>query len=278
MITSVGSVTDLVVKRFIKAPRQRVFDAWTKPVDLMKWLGPQTCQVTNARVDAQEGGAFRFLVHSDLIGDMSLQGEYREVNAPERLVFTWKGSGSPECEIPESLVSVDFVDVEGGTDIHITHEDLPSAESRDDHAHGWNGSLDKLQKLLTPEECMGNPPAAGTFCWNELLTRDVEAAGSFYTGLFGWEQSESEGGERPYKMFKKGLNVVGGIMEAPSAQVSPQWLAYVHVNDVDATVQKAIFLGGKVAQEPFDVANVGRIAVVQDPQGASLGLFKMERK
>jgi uncharacterized protein len=77
-----------------------------------------------------------------------------------------------------------------------------------------------------------------------------------------------------YTVLKKDNASVGGLMQAPQPGMPAQWLAYVLVEDVDATAAQATKLGGKVCKAPFDVPEVGRIAIVTDPQGAVFGLFK----
>ena len=113
----------------------------------------------------------------------------------------------------------------------------------------------------------------GHVSWNELVTTDVAAAKTFYTGLFGWK-TEAFGSGMDYTLFKKGDTMVGGMMKCPQPGAPAHWLAYVTVEDVDAAAAKAGKLGGKMVAPPFDVPEVGRIAVVLDPQGAAIGLFK----
>jgi predicted enzyme related to lactoylglutathione lyase len=120
------------------------------------------------------------------------------------------------------------------------------------------------------ESMMGQP---GRFCWNELMTTDVAAAKTFYSGLFGWT-TEAFGSGMDYTLLKKGDGTVGGLMKCPQPGAPAHWLAYVMVEDVDGSAAKAAKLGGKVVAPPFDVPEVGRIAVVLDPQGAAIGLFK----
>jgi uncharacterized protein YndB with AHSA1/START domain/predicted enzyme related to lactoylglutathione lyase len=272
MKAKVASPNTLIVKRLIKVPRERVFGLWTKPDELMKWFGPETCRALSAKLDVRAGGNYQIRVRSEVMGEVDVQGVYREVNPPSRLAFTWKWSGHPQLDFGETFVAVDFLAVEGGTDVHITHERLPNAALRDDHDYGWNGCLDKLEKHL------GLPcrerPALGSFCWNELLTNDVSAAAKFYTQLLDWQAVEAPLEGFKYTLFKKHDREVGGLMAVPAPQVPPHWLAHVHVANVDAIAQKAPLLGGKVLTPPFDVPAVGRVAVIQDPQGAVFGVFK----
>ena len=122
------------------------------------------------------------------------------------------------------------------------------------------------------------PPQAGTFCWNELMTPDVEAAAGFYGKLFGWtKQTMDMGGGRVYHTFKKGDTSAGGMMaiEGPQMQgVPPAWLAYITVENVDATTSEAQKLGAKVDVPPTDIPNIGKFSVITDPTGACVGLFQ----
>ena len=111
----------------------------------------------------------------------------------------------------------------------------------------------------------------GHFSWNELVTTDVPEASKFYTRLLGWTTAAFG---TDYTLFNKEGQNVGGLMKTPQPGMPAQWVAYVCVEDVDATAAKAAELGGRVMAAPFDVPEVGRIAVVLDPQGAAIGLFK----
>ena len=116
-----------------------------------------------------------------------------------------------------------------------------------------------------------NCPKPGAFSWNELVSNDVALANKFYTGLFGWT---AEPFDANYTLFKKDNAVVGGLMKCPQPGLPSHWLPYVTVEDVDASAAKAKTLGAQVVAGPFDVPNVGRIAVLLDPHGAAIGLFK----
>jgi uncharacterized protein YndB with AHSA1/START domain/predicted enzyme related to lactoylglutathione lyase len=277
MNSPAASINTLTVKRLIKAPPERVFAAWTKPEEIVQWFGPETCQALSAETQPRAGGAYQIRVRGDQIGEVEVRGVYREVKAPSRLVFTWQWSGNPQLEFGESLVTAEFVPVDGATDIQVTHEKLPNPALRDDHAMGWNGCLDKLQKKLAPDECAGEKPALGIFCWNELLTSDLKGALGFYSKLFGWGVGDFEGGNLEYKLFKRGAKDVGGAMTRPMPQIPPHWLAYVHVANADATAQQAVALGGQVLNGPFDIPTVGRVAILHDPQGAVFGVFQPAR-
>jgi predicted enzyme related to lactoylglutathione lyase len=119
----------------------------------------------------------------------------------------------------------------------------------------------------------------GTFCWVELATSDTEGAKKFYTSLFGWDvQDDDIPGGGVYSMFKiNGLNVCAcnPQQEAEAAAgVPPHWNSYVSVEDADQTVKIAEGAGGSVLAPPFDVMEIGRMAVLADPSGAVLSLWQ----
>ena len=107
----------------------------------------------------------------------------------------------------------------------------------------------------------------GAFSWNELASPDPKAACEFYAALFGWRYDAMNLGQGEYHVIKVGETGVGGIMsqQQPGPAV---WGAYVTVADCDATVEQAKALGATLCAGPFDIPNVGRMAVLQDPQGA----------
>ena len=115
--------------------------------------------------------------------------------------------------------------------------------------------------------------APGTFNWPELGTTDQDAAKKFYTSLFGWTFEDSDmGPSGTYTIFKQdGASVSALYTLEPRMRemgVPPHWEAYVTVEDADAAAARAKSLGATVMMEPFDVMEHGRMAVIQDPQGA----------
>jgi uncharacterized protein len=115
--------------------------------------------------------------------------------------------------------------------------------------------------------------APGTFSWTDLTTTDQDAAKAFYAALFGWEIEDLPVGEGVvYSMANVGGKSVAAISPQPQmlrdAGAPPTWNSYVTVADVDATAARAQELGANLLSPPFDVMTAGRMAVVQDPQGA----------
>jgi uncharacterized protein YndB with AHSA1/START domain/predicted enzyme related to lactoylglutathione lyase len=267
--TTAHNIT-LEVKRLIKAPRQRVFDAWTTPDDVLKWFGPESCQAVSVKIDFRVGGEYRIRTQAE----MEVRGVYREIQRPSRIAFTWQWDTAPMNEIGQTLVTVDFLEVQGGTEVRLRHEGFPAAEPRDQHTQGWTGCLDKLEKIFGASS-NGGCAGVGEFSWNELLTQDVAGTESFYGKLFGWK-TEAFGPE--YILFKSGDKQVGGMMKAKHREAPTHWLAYVTVENCDASARLAQELGASLCLAPMDVPTVGRVAVIHDPQGAVVGLFQPLKK
>lgn len=111
----------------------------------------------------------------------------------------------------------------------------------------------------------------GAFSWCELTTPEPGRAAEFYGSLFGWTvQANDMGGMGVYHVASVGERQIAGIAAPPpnAPPMPPAWGVYVTVADCDATVAKAQSLGATLCAGPFDVPTVGRMAVLQDPQGA----------
>ena len=122
----------------------------------------------------------------------------------------------------------------------------------------------------------------GTFCWTDLTTTDQAGAKEFYRGLFGWEAEDMPMGEGVfYSMQRLGGRDVAAISPQPQQQrdagVPPVWNSYVSVEDADTATERAGELGGTVHAPPFNVMEAGRMAVIQDPQGAYFMVWQPRR-
>ncbi len=116
----------------------------------------------------------------------------------------------------------------------------------------------------------------GYFYWNELMTRDVQKTKDFYTATLGWSFRDMPMGDgSTYTLIVDGETNLGGVMNMdgnPQFDGVPEgWVAYIAVDDIDSAVAKVADSGGTVAQPPFDVPGVGRIAMIQQPGGAMIG-------
>ena len=118
----------------------------------------------------------------------------------------------------------------------------------------------------------------GTFCWTDLATTDPEGAKAFYGDLFGWEADNSPAGERAYTILRLGGKDVCALYDLEAERralgVPSHWLSYVSVESADATARRAEDLGGATFGGAFDVGPMGRMALVQDPDGAVLAAWE----
>ncbi len=111
----------------------------------------------------------------------------------------------------------------------------------------------------------------GSLCWNDLATRDMEGASRFYGALFGWTPEPMKGTPQPYTAMMNGDAPAGGgiyLMPPEMAGTPPHWSPYFAVEDADAAVRRAEELGATVMMSPHDLPDVGRFAMLRDPQGA----------
>ena len=114
-----ASATAVVVRRTIAAAAEEIFDAWLDAEALAIWMRPDGKVVEHV-------------------------GKYVEIDPPRRLVFTW---ASPATQHKDSLVTIEFIESDGATEVSLTHEQLPSEESRDRHTEGWKSVLNKLERF-----------------------------------------------------------------------------------------------------------------------------------
>ncbi len=146
------------VKRTFAAPREKVFEAWTNPERMTKWFARGIPQMPPAKIveaDVRTGGKYRVDVECPVNGNLrqmrtyNMQGTYKEVRPPERLVFTWWW---PEADFEPSLVTVDFraLGESNFTEVTLSHELLPEKE-HEDHRRGWNSCFDMLERELKGE-------------------------------------------------------------------------------------------------------------------------------
>jgi uncharacterized protein YndB with AHSA1/START domain len=131
----------VVSHRFAVAVSE-VFDAWASPDVLARWMSPFGHVATEVDVDFRVGGRFRFAMHGP-DGDCEVVGEYVEITRPHRLVFTWRSSTT---EYRVTLVAVEFRDLDGETEVAVTHRGIPSAEARGGYDGGWAVVLGHLDR------------------------------------------------------------------------------------------------------------------------------------
>ena len=138
----------LTITRVFDAPRELVWKAWTGPKHLMSWWGPRAHPAESVEADVRVGGRWRHRLRSVETGDALWHGGvFREVSAPERLVFTfaWEEEGERGNE---NVVTITFTEQGGRTLMHFEQTPFWSAEERDGHQGGWGSAFDRLDDLL----------------------------------------------------------------------------------------------------------------------------------
>lgn len=135
---------ELLKSKVINGTQADIFRAWTEPELLSRWWWPARFQTT-FEVDLRVGGKWRFF-SADLPGRgvLGVHGEYREIVPTERLVYTWIWESEDEYE---SLVTVDFIETDGKTEVVVHHVALRDETDREAHAQGWSDCLDRLALL-----------------------------------------------------------------------------------------------------------------------------------
>lgn len=136
----------LRLERTFDASAEDVFDAWTNPLVLVRWWAAfPDWDSPGVEIDLRVGGRYRLQMHDPQTDKVVVVvGEYREIDRPHRLVYTW----SYEGEEHESLVTVDFMAHGERTTVVLVHTGLPSDESRRRHDEGWRGTFDNLERRV----------------------------------------------------------------------------------------------------------------------------------
>lgn len=115
----------------------------------------------------------------------------------------------------------------------------------------------------------------GMFCWIELATNDAAASKAFYASLFGWTAKDMPMPDGAYTMLQKDGHDLGALYQ--TKEIPPNWATYIAVENVDASAKRAGELGANVVAPPFDVMDIGRMAFVVDPQGATFALWQAKK-
>ncbi len=139
----------LLIRKKIKATPERLFEAWTRPEQLMKWWGPKGVVCSEAEVELRVGGRYRIANQMPDGSVIWISGQFMQIIPPEKLVYTW-GSGE-EVKEESQLVTVRFERLNGETEVIVLHERIPNKESQAMHEHGWLGCLDGLVEYLQEE-------------------------------------------------------------------------------------------------------------------------------
>ncbi len=143
-----------IERQFAASPEQ-VFDAWTSPEVLVRWWAANPAWTSpGCEVDLRVGGRYLLRMQDDDSGEVhAVGGEYREVDRPNRLSYTWCWQGDGGSHPGHvSLVTVEFRAAGGGTLVALEHSGLPSEESRAGHGAGWRGTFENLARRVFGED------------------------------------------------------------------------------------------------------------------------------
>ncbi|MEN8145123.1 MAG: SRPBCC domain-containing protein [Gemmatimonadota bacterium] len=141
-----GTDTTLRMTRIIKAAPADVFRAWTEPSEMRKWAAPEGVSVQRAEVDLTVGGKYLISMKS-ADGEYNAYGVYREVSPPSKLVYTWRWKEEAH-DCGETLVTVEFKEMEGSTELILTHDLFPALEAKTGHEEGWTSCLSRFSALF----------------------------------------------------------------------------------------------------------------------------------
>ncbi len=140
------SGTYLQVSRIFQAKREHVFEAWVKPELMKKWFCPQELTVGNVSAEAKVGGKYSITMKDPNQGKVfTTFGTYKEIIPNQKLVFTWEWEQPDQAE---SVVTVDFKDKNGGTEVTVTHERFVDMKGENGHLEGWQSALVNLEENL----------------------------------------------------------------------------------------------------------------------------------
>ena len=144
---STQTTTSLQLSRRVKADPETVFRAWTEPEQLAQWSAPEGITVALAEVDLTVGGRYHIRMRDQEGNEFNTVGVYREIDRPRRLVYTWRWQ-EKEHDAGETLVTVEFKDAGGSTEVVLTHDLFPDDKARDSHEEGWTSCLSRLEALF----------------------------------------------------------------------------------------------------------------------------------
>lgn len=148
--TTPPTIPQVHITRFFRAPRERVFAAWTDAEQMQRWMGPANFTCPEAESDLRTGGRYRVVMRGtppSRNGETpqeitsTVSGEYLEVRPPELVRYTWNPTWAPG-EL--STVTLRLHEENGGTRLELIHENFATADSANAHNNGWNGVLDKF--------------------------------------------------------------------------------------------------------------------------------------
>ncbi len=162
----------LEIERFIRAPREKIFDAFTQESLLKAWHCPRGMRVVEASCDARVGGSYHIAMMSRDGTRHGVGGVYQAIERPEFLAYTWRAEQGAGVDIT-TLIEVRLTPKDGGTLLHMRHTGFPSVEVRDSHWGGWQSTFNRLSDLVDAEGSAGTVALFGdprsSYTWTVRL-------------------------------------------------------------------------------------------------------------
>lgn len=137
----------IVMRRVIKAPREKVFDALVNPDLIRRWMCPETLTVASIDNDPVVGGGFRLVMQHEDGRRHPARGTYREIDPPVRLAFSWMWETEEMAGI-ETEITIELTSQGEDTLFVMTHAGLPSEYERQSHQGGWTSAINQLERLF----------------------------------------------------------------------------------------------------------------------------------
>jgi len=147
---TIPDTLSLTLSRVFDAPRENVFRAFADPERMRRWMGPRPASLDSCEMDFREGGRYRFGFDIGSGSWLYVVGTFETIKAPEKLVFTWRWE-TPNPDEPTMLVSLDFIERDGQTELILVHERFVTDAQRELHAAGWEGCLASLGRALAED-------------------------------------------------------------------------------------------------------------------------------
>jgi len=148
--TQIRPLITLVSRRTIRATARRLFEAWTEPIHLRKWWGPEGIQCIDAVVDLRVGGSYRIANRLPDGECLWITGEFELIEPPHRLIYTWYVEGIYD-PLRFERVTVTFEQRANSTEVIVVHERIPDRHIRDQHEQGWQGCLKGLARYCSED-------------------------------------------------------------------------------------------------------------------------------
>jgi len=204
-------------------------------------------------------------------------GGYAMFSLRGKLVAGVSGLMSPEQPaVWSTYVSTDDADAvvarakDAGGQVMVEPMDVMEAGRMAFVVHPAGGAVGVWQPDRHTGAQLVNEP--GALAWNQLHTRDQDGAAAFYGAVFGWERADF-GGMSVWNLGDRGIGGLADVPEGTPDAVPAFWMTVFGTADTDATAAKVAELGGQVLRAPSDIPDVGRFAVLADPQGVTFGVI-----